>query len=211
MEENNEKVKSKWRPKGKQEAIVTETRQMYRDGKPWSWKYKWPDKLAMKKNLTEKQVAFAHEYLVSQNASAAYRASKWTLGSPELWNDADRVNGNKMKKHEKIMAYLREKIMTEADELLDIQMDMIRDEDTPAAVRNDAIKDRLNRIWLRPEKEESTDFWWIWEITITIKKPTVLEWETVEVLDWDKEDDTSIQSTIWADWEASWGTTVPNW
>lgn len=30
----------------------------------------------MKKNLTEKQVAFAHEYLVSQNASAAYRASK---------------------------------------------------------------------------------------------------------------------------------------
>lgn len=101
--------------------------------------------------------------------------------------------------------------MTEADELLDIQMDMIRDEDTPAAVRNDAIKDRLNRIWLRPEKEESTDFWWIWEITITIKKPTVLEWEAVEVLDWDKEDDTSIQPTIWADWEASWGTTVPNW
>jgi phage terminase small subunit len=100
----------------------------------------------MKKNLTEKQVAFAHEYLVSQNASAAYRASKGTLGNPELWNDADRVNGNKMKKHEKIMSYLREKIMTEADELLDIQMDMIRDEDTPAAVRNDAIKDRLNRI-----------------------------------------------------------------
>ena len=156
MEESNQKI-SRWRPRGKQEAIVTETRQMYRDGKPWSWKYKWPDKLAMKKNLTEKQVAFAHEYLVSQNASAAYRASKGTLGSPELRNDADRVNGNKMKKHEKIMGYLREKIMTEADELLDIQMDMIRDEDTPAAVRNDAIKDRLNRIWLRPEKEESSD------------------------------------------------------
>ena len=162
-----EKV-SRWRPRGKQEAIVTETRQMYRDGKPWSWKYKWPDKLAMKKNLTEKQVAFAHEYLVSQNASAAYRASKGTLGSPELRNDADRVNGNKMKKHEKIMSYLREKIMTEADELLDIQMDMIRDEDTPAAVRNDAIKDRLNRIWLRPEKEESSDLTGIWEVTITI-------------------------------------------
>lgn len=208
-----EKIKSKWRPRGKQESIVTETRQMYRDGKPWSWKYKWPDKLAMKKNLTEKQVAFAHEYLVSQNASAAYRASKGTLGNPELWNDADRVNGNKMKKHEKIMGYLREKIMTEADELLDIQMDMIRDEDTPAAVRNDAIKDRLNRIWLRPEKEESSDLTGIWEVTITIKhkQPTVIEWETVDILDWDKEDGTIIQSELWDDWETSWSTDGIDW
>ena len=209
-----DKKVSPWRPRGKQEAIVTETRQMYRDGKPWSWKYKWPDKLAMKKNLTEKQVAFAHEYLVSQNASAAYRASKGTLGSPELRNDADRVNGNKMKKHEKIMGYLREKIMTEADELLDIQMDMIRDEDTPAAVRNDAIKDRLNRIWLRPEKEESSDLTGIWEVTITIKhkQPTVVEWETVEILDWDKEEDgTTIQSELWDDWEASWSTDSIDW
>ena len=208
-----EKV-SRGRPRGKQEAIVTETRQMYRDGKPWSWKYKWPDKLAMKKNLTEKQVAFAHEYLVSQNASAAYRASKGTLGSPDLWLDADRVNGNKMKKHEKIMSYLREKIMTEADELLDIQMDMIRDEDTPAAVRNDAIKDRLNRIWLRPEKEESSDLTGIWEVTITIKhkQPTVVEWETVEILDWEeKEDGTTIQSELWDDWETSWSTDSIDW
>jgi hypothetical protein len=51
-----------------------------------------------------------------------------------------------MKMKEKIRSYLQEKIMSNADELLDIQMDMIRDEDTPAAVRNDAIKDRLNRI-----------------------------------------------------------------
>lgn len=214
MAEGNEKVKSPWRPRGKQEAIVTETRQMYRDGKPWSWKYKWPDKLAMKRNLTEKQVAFAHEYLVSQNASAAYRASKWTLGSPELRNDADRVNGNKMKKHEKIMGYLREKIMTEADELLDIQMDMIRNEDTPAAVRNDAIKDRLNRIWLKPEKEESSDFVGIWEVTITIKhkQPTIVEGETVDVLDWEeKEDGTDIQSKLWDDWEASSSMDSSDW
>ena len=211
MEEGTQKV-SKGRPRGKQEAIVTETRQMYRDGKPWSWKYKWPDKLAMKRNLTEKQVAFAHEYLVSQNASAAYRASKGTLSNPELRNDADRVNGNKMKKHEKIMGYLREKIMTEADELLDIQMDMIRDEDTPAAVRNDAIKDRLNRIWLKPEKEESSDLVGIWEVTITIKHKAPEVIEGVTVLDWDKEeDDTIIQSELWDDWEASWSTNSSDW
>ena len=203
MEESAQKVRG--RPRGKQEAIVTETRQMYRDWKPGSWKYKWPDKLAVKRNLTEKQVAFAHEYLVSHNASAAYRASKWTLGTPELWNDADRVNGNKMKKHEKIMWYLREKIMTEADELLDIQMDMIRDEDTPAAVRNDAIKDRLNRIWLKAEKEESSDLVGIWEVTITIKhkQPTIIEWEEVTVLDKEEDNGTIIQSELWDDWEAS--------
>ena len=112
------------------------------------------------------------------------------------------------------MGYLREKIMTEADELLDIQMDMIRDEDTPAAVRNDAIKDRLNRIWLKPEKEESSDLVGIWEVTITIKhkQPTVVEWETVEILDWDKEGDgTTIQSKFWDDWEASWSTDSSDW
>jgi hypothetical protein len=39
-----------------------------------------------------------------------------------------------------------EKIMTDAAECLDIQMDLIRNTKIPAAVRHDAIKDRLNRM-----------------------------------------------------------------
>ena len=103
--------------------------------------------------------------------------------------------------------------MSNADELLDIQMDMIRNEDTPAAVRNDAIKDRLNRIWVGKEKEESWEFVGIWEVTITIKhkQPTIIEWEEVEVLDWEKEDGETISATVWDDWETSWGTRVSNW
>jgi hypothetical protein len=34
----------------------------------------------------------------------------------------------------------------EAEECLEIQMEMIRDEKMPPAVRHDAIKDRLNRL-----------------------------------------------------------------
>lgn len=170
--------------------VITITKEVYRDWKPWSWKYKWPDKLAMKKKLTEKEKAFVDEYIKDWNASAAYRASKWTLDKPELWTDTDRANWHNMKLKPKIMEYLHDKILSNADELLDIQMEMIRNEDTPAAVRNDAIKDRLNRIWVGKEKEESWEFTGIWEVTITIKhkQPTIIEGETVEVLDTNEED-----------------------
>ena len=51
----------------------------------------------------------------------------------------------------------------------------------PPAVRMDWIKDRLNRMWIGREKEESTDFTGIWEVTITIKhkQPEVVEWEVL--------------------------------
>jgi hypothetical protein len=66
-------------------------------------------------------------------------------------------------------------------------MEMIQNEDVPAAVRHDAIKDRLNRLWVGRQKEESTDFTGIWEVTITIKhkQPEIIEWE---VLDANKND-----------------------
>jgi hypothetical protein len=61
-------------------------------------------------------------------------------------------------------------------------MEMIQNEDVPAAVRHDAIKDRLNRLWVGRQKEESTDFTGIWEVTITIKHkaPEVIEWEVLD-------------------------------
>lgn len=206
MEKGNEKVK-------RNRNVITITKEVYRDGKPWSWKYKWPDKLAVKKKLTEKEKAFVDEYIKNGNASAAFRAAKGTLDKPELWTDTDRANGHNMKVKEKIRSYLQEKIMSSADELLDIQMDMIRDEDTPAAVRNDAIKDRLNRIGVWREKEESWEFVGIWEVTITIKhkQPTIIEWEEVEVLDWDNRDGEVIWTSVWDDWEASGSVAVSDW
>ena len=116
-----------------------------------------------------------------------------------------------MKRKEKVKAYLMEKIMTDAAECLDIQMDLIRNEKTPAAVRNAAIVDRLNRMWIGKEKEESNEFQGIWEVTITIKhkQPEVIE--QVEVLDWEEEDDKVIQSTVWDDREASWGLGSTDW
>jgi hypothetical protein len=79
-------------------------------------------------------------------------------------------------------------------------MEMIQNEDIPAAVRMDWIKDRLNRLWVGKQKEENQWFSWIWEVTITIKhkQPTVVEWtvvsderewETVEILDDNKKED----------------------
>jgi hypothetical protein len=72
-------------------------------------------------------------------------------------------------------------------------MEMIQNEDVPAAVRHDAIKDRLNRLWVGRQKEESTDFTGIWEVTITIKhkQPEVIDGEEVEVLDWDNNNENS--------------------
>lgn len=176
---------------------MAEQKEVVRTGLPWSWKYKWPDKLAVKKKLTEKQKAFADEYLRTfnpetwmWNATAAFRASKGTLDDKSLWVASDRANWMAMKNLDKMKEYLEEKMISEAEECLDIQMWMIRDEKVPAAVRTTNIIDRLNRIWVGKRKEEENDFTGIWEITITIKKPEVIE--KVEVLDWDKEDGESI-------------------
>ena len=179
------------------------TREIIRDWKPWSWKYKWPDRLAVKKWLTEKQKAFVDEYLQSRNATAAYRAAKGTLGNREEWIDSDRPNWMQMKKVEKVKEYLIQKLADDAELCLELQMEMIQNEDVPAAVRMDWIKDRLNRLWVGKQKEENQWFSGIWEVTITIKhkQPTVVEWEvvsderegeTVEILDDNKKEDENI-------------------
>jgi hypothetical protein len=93
-------------------------------------------------------------------------------------------------------------------------MDMIRNEKVPAAVRHDAIKDRLNRMWIGKDKEESNEFTGIGEVTITIKhkKPDIIDMDTdVEVLDNEENDGKDIQSELWDDWETSWSMAGANW
>lgn len=157
------------KPKGKQ----------WRDRSPL---YKWPDKLAVKKKLTEKQKTFVDHYLKTMNATESYRASKGILDKPDLWSPGDTGNARTIKNNERVKQYLHEKILTSADELLDIQMDIIRNDKMPPAVRMDWIKDRLNRMWIGREKDESTDFTGIWEVTITIKHktPEIVEGEVLE-------------------------------
>ena len=216
MEENikqieEKSVKKPWRPKWSTNDLIV-IGKVERTWEAWSGKYVWPDKIAMKKKLTYKEKAFVDEYLESHNASAAYRASKWTLANPEEWLDSDRPNWMFMKRKEKIKQYLQEKIMTDAAECLDIQMDLIRNEKTPAAVRNAAIVDRLNRMWIGKEKEESNEFQWIWEVTITIKhkQPEVIEMNNdLEVIE--EDNGKTIQSELWDDWETSWSTAGIDW
>ena len=192
MEESVKEIRTnspkRW-PNDKTKNIVA-TREIVRDWKPWSWKYKGSDRLAVKKGLTEKQKAFVDEYLQSHNATAAYRAAKGTLDNREEWIDSDRPNWAAMKRLDKVKDYLLEKIASDAEVCLDMQMEMIKNEDVPAAVRMDWIKDRLNRLWVGKQKEESQWFSGIWEVTITIKhkQPTVIEWEVVETLEPKQED-----------------------
>lgn len=198
MEESNEKIKEekkhwpqgrgveiseakKHGPQEKTKNIVW-YREIVRDWKPWSWKYKWPDRLAVKKGLTEKQKAFVDEYLQSHNATAAYRAAKGTLGNRDEWVDGDRPNWAAMKRVDKVKEYLIQRLADDAELCLELQMEMIQNEDVPAAVRMDWIKDRLNRLWVGKQKEENTEISGVGEVTITIKhkQPTVIEGEVVE-------------------------------
>lgn len=174
-------AKKRWPQEATKYRVAS--REIIRDWKPWSWKYKGSDKLAVKKGLTEKQKAFVDEYLQSHNASAAYRAAKGTLNNPEEWIPSDRGNWHIMRNNEKVKEYLLAKIASDAEVCLDMQMDMIMNEDVPAAVRMDWIKDRLNRLWIWKQKEESQWFNGIWEVTITIKHKTPEVVEGVEILD----------------------------
>jgi hypothetical protein len=71
------------------------------------------------------------------NATESYRASKGILDKPDLWSPGDTGNARTIKNNERVKQYLHEKILTSADELLDIQMDIIRNDKMPPAVRMD--------------------------------------------------------------------------
>lgn len=191
MEESVKEVASKKRWPWEKTKNQVSVREIVRDGKPWSWKYKGSDRLAVKKGLTEKQKAFVDEYLQSHNASAAYRAAKGTLNTPEEWLASDRCNWRIMKNLDKVKDYLMEKIALDAEVCLDMQMEMIQNEDIPAAVRMDWIKDRLNRLWIGKQKDEDTWFTGIGEVTITIKHKAPEVIEGVEILDDNKKENES--------------------
>ena len=90
-----------------------------------------------------------------------------------------------MKKVEKVKEYLIQKLADDAELCLELQMEMIQNEDIPAAVRMDWIKDRLNRLWVGKQKEENQWFSGIWEVTITIKhkQPEIVEGEVLNAED----------------------------
>ena len=128
-------------------------------------KYKGSDKIAEKYKLTEKQKVFVDTYLATGNNTMAYRAAKWTLENKEEWKVSDWPNWWLAKQNPKILAYIHETAM----ECAQIQMDIIRDDKMPPAVRNDAIKDRLNRAWIwREEQQWASTF--VENMTITIEK-----------------------------------------
>lgn len=211
MEESVKEVASKKRWPWEKTKNQVAVREIVRDWKPWSWKYKGSDRLAVKKGLTEKQKAFVDEYLQSHNASAAYRAAKGTLNTPEEWLASDRGNWRIMKNLDKVKDYLMEKIALDAEVCLDMQMEMIQNEDIPAAVRMDWIKDRLNRLWIGKQKDEDTWFTGIGEVTITIKHKAPEVIEGVTILDWETKDGEVISTELWDDGEASGGLGSSDW
>ena len=87
--------------------VVKERKKPKREKSPL---YKWPDKLAVKKKLTEKQKVFVDHYLKTMNATESYRASKWILDKPDLRSTGDTGNARTIKNNEKVKQYLNEKI-----------------------------------------------------------------------------------------------------
>lgn len=103
---------------------------------------KWARK---EKRLTEKQLTFAKEYAATGNAAAA-----------ALKAYPDTQNPKQMGYTLKNKVEIREYIATTAYKCAQIQMEMIESEDTPAAVRNDAIKFRLNAVGIGEEEADDS-------------------------------------------------------
>lgn len=126
--------------------------------------YEWKDKLAKKMRLTKVQYDFVQNYLKTGNASQAIREANGGVVKV-----SDRVVGYNMKNNTRINQYIQETAMDCAQ----IQYDqIIKNEKAPMAVRNDAIKDRLDRagVWAKFEAPESTGNMFVGNMTITVEK-----------------------------------------
>lgn len=97
--------------------------------------------------LTEKQQAFAIEIAKWKSGKDAAIAAYWE----EVKYPTQLASNLRNKAH--IQRYL----MEQCGELLDIQMEMIKEKRTPAAVRNDAIKFRLQAAGIGKDDGEETD------------------------------------------------------
>ncbi len=124
--ESVEKFKEEW-------VVVSEAPKVKRDA------------LANKYMLNDAQVKYVQEYL--SNGGNSTKAMRKVNPDAKLpWQQ-----GYSMRNNPKVIKYLEET----ANKCLKIQMGMIENEKTPASVRNDAIKDRLNRAGVGDKP-------WIW-------------------------------------------------
>lgn len=111
-------------------------------------------------SLTEKQQVFADELAAGASATDAVLAAYWDqVLYPSQF-------GHKLKNKPQIQAYL----METAQLCAEIQMEMITNKKTPAAVRMDGIKDRLNRAWIVQEEEKTDTSVSIGDIVINLAK-----------------------------------------
>jgi len=125
--------------------------------------YEWDDKEAKKYGLTQLQYNFVQEYLSNWwNATQAVRDARgWEI------KNSDWVHGHHLKNNTRVMKYISDT----AEECATIQMEqIIRNKKAPMAVRNDAIKDRLNRagVWNQDDVEKPNMY--VGNMTITIDK-----------------------------------------
>lgn len=132
--------------------------------------HKWPremydgkDGTAKKLKMTQVQYEWVQSYLKSGNATQAIREV-----TNHDWPEARQLGFN-MKHNTRIMKYIQETAMDCAD----IQYnEIIKNPKAPMAVRNDAIKDRLDRagVGAKFEAPESTGNMFVWAMTITVEK-----------------------------------------
>lgn len=123
--------------------------------------YEWEDEVAKKLKLTKVQYDFVQRYLATGKATQAFREAKGEV------TDLDYQKANAMKNTTRINMYIQETAM----ECAEIQFNqIIKNEKAPMAVRNDAIKDRLNRAGVWVEKDEDKGNMFVGNMTITIDK-----------------------------------------
>ena len=103
-------------------------------------------KVMEKYGITDKMQKFADVFLETGNGALAVREAYWDVKQAASM-------AYHLKQNSKVLDYIRDS----AAECALIQMQMIKSKKTPAAVRNDAIKDRLNRAGIG--KEEDEDDW----------------------------------------------------
>ena len=116
-----------------------------------------------KHSLTDKQQVFAEELAKWKSGTDAVIAAYWEdVTYPAQFAYA-------LRSKPQIQKYL----MEHCGELLDIQMEMITNKKTPAAVRNDAIKFRLNAAWIWKEDDDPNDkSFSIGDIHINVVQPS---------------------------------------
>ena len=103
--------------------------------------------------LTRKQKAFADEYLKTGNGTQAAIKTYKITSKNKVWTASSLANQN-LKKVD-VLAYIKENASIAAS----VIMDLVQNEETPAAVRLGASKDVLDRAGYKPiERTQDVNF-----------------------------------------------------